>query len=132
MMSASTPVGKTKTQGWEIGVSRTLPLTVERAWTLIMAALGMTWDVLPQQAFDTADGTRVEIRSFQHGSLLRMKWQPSGWVNNSTLQIRVKSAKSGATIGIHHEWLQDGEQREAMRLHWTQVLDTIRTSTTQG
>jgi uncharacterized protein YndB with AHSA1/START domain len=131
-MTTPNTVGKTQSQGWEIGVSRTLRLSAERAWALILGALGMTWDVLPEQAFDTADGTRVEVRSFQHSRLLRMKWQPPGWVNNSTLQIRIKPAKTGTTISIHHEWLHDGEQRETMRLHWTQVLDDIRASAIQG
>jgi hypothetical protein len=40
-MRARTPVGKTKSQGWEIGVSRTLPVRPGQAWALVLTALGL-------------------------------------------------------------------------------------------
>jgi hypothetical protein len=57
-----------------------------------------------------------------------MRWQPKDWTMPSTLQLRVLPAKTGTTISIHHEWLQDAEQREAMRVHWTNILDTLNAS----
>lgn len=35
-MTEPTPVGKTKTQGWEFGIRRTFPITPEQAWELLM------------------------------------------------------------------------------------------------
>lgn len=43
----------------------------------------------------------------------------------STLQIRVIPAKDKTTISFHHEWLANGKEREAMKTHWTRVLDEI-------
>ena len=74
----------------------------------------------------TADDTQIEIRSYAHGELIRLKWQPKGWDNDSTLQVRVRPAKTGTTISVHHEWLQNAEQREAMRQHWTNLLEELK------
>ncbi|MCA9909392.1 MAG: SRPBCC domain-containing protein [Anaerolineae bacterium] len=135
-MSQSNPIGKTKSQGWEIGVRRTLPVTLGKAWSMILTALGVaqvdTGELVYKKgiAFETADETRVEIVSYEEGSLMRMRWQPRGWDVSSTLQIRVLPTKTGSTISVHHEQLQDADQREAMRLQWTALLDELRASVT--
>ncbi len=36
-----TPTGKTKSQGWEIGVRRTLPIQIDMAWELLMTSPGL-------------------------------------------------------------------------------------------
>ena len=131
-MSSQNSVGKTKSQGWQVGVSRTLPVNEQAAWQKILSALYLDWkdtakaDYKKGDVFVLADGTQVEIRSCEYGELIRMKWQPKGWDNNSTLQVRVRPAKTGATISVHHEWLQNVEQREAMRLQWTNLLDKLK------
>jgi uncharacterized protein YndB with AHSA1/START domain len=128
-----TPVGLTKSQGWEIGVRRTLPISCEHAWELLMTAPGLDiWlgmGVEPPfhkgDAYATEAGTSGDIRSFNEGSLIRMTWQPREWNFVSTLQVRVMPAKSGATISFHHEKLQNSDQREAMQRHWSGVLDQL-------
>lgn len=132
-MTNSAPVGRTKTQGWEIGVSRTLPVSAEKAWKLLMTQPGLSYwlgtGVDPQfkkgDSFRTAEGTTGEIRSYNDGSLIRMRWQPPDWDFESTLQIRVKPAKTGATITFHHERMQNGEQRAAMHKRWSEVIDNL-------
>ena len=54
-----------------------------------------------------------------------MRWQPLDWDFESTLQIRVKPAKTGATITFHHERMQNGEQRAAMHKRWSEVIDNL-------
>lgn len=135
-MTLEHPVGKTKSQGWEIGVSRTLPVDSETAWDMILTALRLPAAVIDPAAgspekgkvLEAEDRTRIEIRSYEQYGLIRMKWQPPGWESNSTLQIRVRPARNGATISIHHEWLADAEQREAMRVRWTALLENIKAS----
>jgi uncharacterized protein YndB with AHSA1/START domain len=126
-------VGKTKSQGWEIGVRRTFPIKPEQAWELLMTQPGLgVWlgnGVEPPfkkgDTFTTEDGTQGEIRSSNEGNLVRMRWQPRKWDFESTLQLRVLPAKTGSTISFHHELLQDQRQREAMRDHWTNVMDKL-------
>lgn len=132
-MSRDTPVGKTKGQGWEIGVRRTFPITPQRAWELLMTPPGLAYWLghsveLPFKkgaTFETDEGTVGEVRSYSEGSLLRMRWQPPQWDFVSTLQLRVMPAKTGATISFHHEKLENGEQRQQMQRHWSEVLDRL-------
>jgi uncharacterized protein YndB with AHSA1/START domain len=132
-MEPQRPVGLSKTQGWEIGVRRTLPLSAIELWTRLMAPPGLgEWlgDGVPlplgvKQQFTTAAGIRCEIRSYEEGSLIRMHWQPPGWAEPSTLQLRLTPAKSGVTLSFHHEHLPDGDQREVMRAHWASVIDQL-------
>lgn len=127
------PVGKTKGQGWEIGVRRTLPIRTDAAWELLMTSPGLgiwlghgvTADFQKGNTFQTDEQTVGEIRGYDEGRLIRMRWQPQGWDFASTVQIRVLPAKRGATISIHHEKLANGEQREQMQRHWSAVLDQL-------
>lgn len=130
-MSETTPVGKTKTQGWEIGVRRTFPVGSGKLWELLTTQPGLgywlghgvTFDFKKGDTYKTKEGTTGDIRSYEAGSLIRMTWQPADWDFKSTLQIRVIAAKKGTTLSIHHEKLQDGTQRERMRAHWSDVMD---------
>ncbi|MBZ0297072.1 MAG: SRPBCC domain-containing protein [Anaerolineae bacterium] len=126
------PVGSTKSQGWEIGVRRTFPVSAARAWDALMSKSGLElwFGDDPHFAFKKGESFKTqiatgEIRSYTEGSLVRMTWQPPEWDFISTLQIRVLPAKTGATISIHHEKMQNNNQREAMRQHWTAVLDEL-------
>lgn len=128
-----TPVGKTKSQGWEIGVRRTFPIGTDKAWALLMTQPGLGhWlghgirqNFKKGDTFTTDEGTTCEIRSYSEGSLIRMRWQPKDWDFASTLQIRVNPAKTGATISFHHEKLENSDQREKMRRHWSAVMDKL-------
>jgi uncharacterized protein YndB with AHSA1/START domain len=132
-MTEKTPVGKTKSQGWEIGVRRTFPVGTDKAWELLTTQPGLGYwlgrGVEPPfkkgYSYTTKEKTTGDIRSYSEGSLIRLTWQPSKWDFASTLQIQVAPAKKGATISIHHEKLENGEQREKMREHWSDVLDKL-------
>ncbi|MBN8594470.1 MAG: SRPBCC domain-containing protein [Anaerolineae bacterium] len=132
-METQRPVGLSKTQGWEIGVRRTLPLSAIELWTRLMTPPGLgEWlgEGVPlplgvKQHFTTKSGIRCEMRSYEEGSLIRMRWQPSDWAEPSTLQVRLTPAKSGVTLSFHHEHLPDGDQREAMRAHWARVINRL-------
>lgn len=132
-MNTNIPVGKTKTQGWEIGVRHTFPIGTDKAWQMLMTQPGLGYwlghGVEPKfktgDLYKTDEETVGQIRSYNHGSLIRMTWQPRDWDFFSTIQIRVIPAKTGATISFHHEKLQDGEQRQAMHEHWSDVLDKL-------
>jgi len=129
-MSESTPVGKTKGQGWEIGVRKTFPVGARELWEALTTQPGLGYwlgtcvdtDFHKGDTYKTTEGTTGDIRSFEVGSLIRMTWQPPDSEAKSTLQIRVLAAKKGSTLSIHHEKLHDADQREAMRLHWSAVM----------
>lgn len=130
-MSKHTPVGKTKDQGWEIGVRRTFPIDAEKAWEALITQPGLgLWlgddpDFIPKKDtdFHTVTGVKGYIVSVKQGTLLRMRWQPQDWTEPSTLQLRLIPDGNKTTISIHHERLADVAQREKMHKHWSQALD---------
>lgn len=129
-MTEPTPVGKTKGQGWEIGVRKTFPVVTGRIWEALTTQPGLGYwlgsgvkaEFQKGDTYKTTEGTTGDIRSFEAGRLIRMTWQPHDADMPSTLQIRVIPAKKGSTLSIHHEKLLNGDQREAMRKHWSSVM----------
>lgn len=134
------PVGLTKDQGWEMGLRRTLPIGTGEAWVVLTTQPGLGYwlghGVTPPfkkgQRYQTDEGTTGDIRSYEEGRLMRMRWQPAGWAEATTLQIRVTPAKTGATISIHQERLASAEQREAMLAHWAGVMEQLERLVTAG
>ena len=132
-MNQTSSVGFSKSQGWEIGLRRTFPVSAEQAWTMLMTQPGLGYwlghgveqSFKKGDAYTTQEGTTGFVRSYTEGSLIRIRWQPPNWDFASTLQIRVSPAKTGATISIHHEKLQNADQREAMRQHWNDVMEKL-------
>ncbi len=130
-MTEQTPVGKTKGQGWEIGVRKTFPVGTGQLWEALTTQPGLGYwlgtgveaDFKKGDTYTTAEGTTGDIRSYETGSLIRLTWHPKDLDAPSTLQIRLIPAKKGCTLSIHHEKLQDGIQREAMRQHWASVIE---------
>lgn len=115
-------VGKTKAVGYEIGLRKTLPITPERAWNLLMSDPGRSvWlgsveklDLYRGYQVTTAEGVRIEVRSAHRGTLIRLIWQPADWEKPSTLQVRVLPSSAGkATISFHQEHLVNAEARKA-------------------
>ena len=72
------------------------------------------------------DGTDGEVRVDEHGSHIRLTWRPPGREVPTVVQVRVLPAASGATVAFHQERLEGPEEREAMRAHWTGVIDRLR------
>jgi len=84
------PVGKTKDAGWEIGVSRTLPVPINEVWRVVTSPDGVACWLgagveLPAEKgerYETDDGTIGEIRSFRPLDRLRLTWQPPDWITS--------------------------------------------------
>lgn len=139
-MSDVTLVGKTKSQGWEIGVRRTFAVGTGRLWEVLTTQPGLGYwlgtgvevDFKKGDTYTTQEGTTGDIRSFEAGSLIRLTWQPKDWDFSSTLQIRVLPAKRGSTLSFHHEKLQDANQREAMHQHWMAVMEQFEALLGEG
>ena len=120
--------GLTKDAGWELGVRTTVPAEVGAVWEWLLGAGLPVWlgeiDALPTEkgeSYETADGVRGTVRGRTEGFRVRVSWQPNDWPHDSTLQLSVKAAASGTTIGIHHEKLADREERRMMLGHWKNV-----------
>lgn len=120
--------GLTKDAGWELGVRTTVPAALPEVWTWLLGPGLAVWlgelDALPTEvgaSYETRDGVRGTLRSRTENVRVRLGWQPDDWPHDTTLQITVKEAASGTTIGIHHEKLADRNERKLMLGHWKNV-----------
>ncbi|MCU1375971.1 MAG: hypothetical protein JWO68_3257 [Actinomycetia bacterium] len=101
------PVGRTRDAGWEIGVSRTVPLTPEEAWARVedtSAWLG-----------EAAD----DVRSVRPLDRIRVGW------HGTIVQVTVRPATTGTTVRFHQDHMADAEERERQRAHWSATLDRL-------
>ncbi|MFT4187487.1 MAG: SRPBCC domain-containing protein [Aeromicrobium sp.] len=123
--------GKTKDAGWQMGVRRTLPIAAEDAWEFLVGEGLPLWlghTSLGDRAgepYVTEEGVSGELRSRTDGRRVRLTWRPSDWSHDTTLQLTVLPAATGATIAVHQERLADADERERMLTHWTAVLETL-------
>ena len=101
------PVGKTKDAGWELGVSSTVPLSLEEAWSRLEDPA--RWLGEPAE----------DVRSRRPLDRIRVGW------HGTIVQVALTTAKSGTTVRFHQERLADAAERERQRAHWTAVLDRL-------
>jgi uncharacterized protein YndB with AHSA1/START domain len=127
------PVGLTQDAGWEVGASRTFPISVEAAWDLMVSPAGVAiWlgegVELPLEkgdAYETADGTTGEIRSVRPRDRMRLTWRPADREHEATLQFALRETPTGCAIGFHAEHLVSAEDREATRERLRGALDRL-------
>ncbi|ATW49950.1 SRPBCC family protein [Streptomyces peucetius] len=123
--------GLTKDAGWEIGVSRTLPLPPAVVWDFIASPAGVElWlgsgvrlPTAKGEAYETAEGVTGEIRSYRPGDRIRLTH------GTSVVQVAVSASRSGAgekaVLRFHQEHLADAQERERRRSHWQTVMAEV-------
>lgn len=127
------PVGKTRDVGWQIGVSRTIPVDLDTTWEYLVSPDGLAaWlgqgiatPLAKGQRYETDGGTVGEVRSLRERDRIRVTWRPVDRPDDATVQLAVAPARTGCTLRFHTERLYDGEERELMRRHWRGVADRI-------
>lgn len=125
-------VGKSRDAGWMIGVSDTIASPVATVWDFMLSREGLaTWlgadvSLRPEKgtSYETADGTVGELRGFREHDRVRLTWHPKG-SHESTIQFTVSAKGEKTTLRFHQERLAGPEEREARRIHWRGVLDTV-------
>ena len=126
-------LGETEGAGFEIGVQKTLPLLSEHVWNLLTQPEGLAlwlgavpclrWE--KGAPYETAEGTRGEIRSFTPEKHVRLTWQPPQFAAPSTLQVSLTPSGTKTALRFHQEKLASAETREQMRAHWRAVLQKL-------
>lgn len=127
-------VGQTADTGFQIGVQRTLPVSVDDAWALLMSPEGVRawlggagprWE--KGEKYALPDGSAGEVRVFKPGSHLRMTVHPDGWARASTLQVRVMPKDEQKTVvSFHQEHLPGTAERDARRRFFESALDALQ------
>jgi uncharacterized protein YndB with AHSA1/START domain len=133
--SGKRQVGETAGVGFQIGVRKTFPLTLEQAWELLISTEGLSiWlgyssedgsSLTDDDTYNTGEASGV-VRVFKPHSHLRLTWHPPEWERPSTIQVRVIPQGAGkTTVSFHQENLPDAESRERMRSRWKKVLEVF-------
>jgi uncharacterized protein YndB with AHSA1/START domain len=125
--------GQTKTAGFQFGIRRTLPVSLEEAWEFIFSPKGIKiWlgDIQPctidlDKSFRTKDGKEGRVRILKPFSHIRMTLKKQGWENVSTLQIRFIRAVNKTRICFHQENLLDYNQRIEVEKEWKDVISEL-------
>lgn len=125
-MNANKLVGLTASAGFHFQ---------EEAWELLTSTRGRklwlgdaaTFEFVKGHKFVTQEGTTGEFRVVKPQEQIRVTWQPVGFPQASTLQIRLLPAASPGktTISFHQEKLDSAEQREEMKAHWEEVISGL-------
>lgn len=133
-------VGQTADAGFQIGVQRSIAVTVTEAWELITASPELWLGEGASVAFHVGEHYRVparngvpgasgEVRVVKPGHRVRMTWQPEGWPTPATLQLTLLESGSKKTaVHVHLEKLPDSHARAAMRERWREALERIATA----
>lgn len=133
------PVGLTKEVGWQIGVRRTVPLSVEDAWALLFSEEGLkAWlgdavniTFAKGKPYQLKDGTTGEIRVYKPLSHIRLTFDPPGANHPSTIQVRVLPNDGRCTIAFHQEHLSSAAERGQRRWFFQHALDQLMELATQ-
>ena len=127
----SDPTGQAKDAGWEVKVRQTVSATLPIVWEFLLGDGLPLWlgeATLPHViggSYRTTDGVAGGVRAYTENARLRVTWHPDDWPHDTTLQVSVKEAVGGTTIGIHHEHLADREERRMMLGHWKNVASHL-------
>ena len=127
-------LGETADTGFQVGVRRTLPLSMDDAWRLLTSPHGVRewlgdasgFALEKGATYTTTGGAAGEVRVAKPGSHLRVTWRPPGWARASTIQVRVMPAGAKTTLSFHEEHLPGAAEREARRRHYEAVLDALQ------
>ncbi len=105
--------GWTKENGWQFGIRRSVPLSLEEVWDFLFSSEGaVLWNK------DIVDN----YTTYRHLSHIRTKWQRDGWPNRAVLQMRVISHRDKTTIAFHIDKLVDESQREEAGKYWQEIM----------
>ena len=129
-------VGETADTGFQVGVVRTLPVGAQEMWERVATqperwlGAGATLTLEPGAGYEVprrrgVPGVRGDVRVVKPGQRLRMTWQPDGWSKPATLQLTLVPKARGVSVHVHMEKLPDAKAREAMREHWSRVLEDL-------
>ncbi|WP_137994014.1 SRPBCC domain-containing protein [Streptomyces vilmorinianum] len=118
-----TTTGLTKDAGWEIGVSKTLPLPAAAVWDFIASPEGVALWLGEGIELPTEKGESYafgEVRGYRPGDRVRLTY------GTTTLQVAVSAAGDGkAVLRFHQERMADAEERERQRAHWKSVMARV-------
>jgi uncharacterized protein YndB with AHSA1/START domain len=127
-------VGKTKDVGFQVGVRRTFPISLEQAWKYLTSREGISiwlgaaenFHLIKGATYQAKDGASGEVRVVNRLENIRVTWQPVQWSQPSTIQMRlIPMGRDKTVVSFHQEKLPDAAAREQMLVRWAGILDEL-------
>jgi uncharacterized protein YndB with AHSA1/START domain len=124
-------IGKTKDTGWEIGVSKTIPYSVDEVWDPMTSPAGIAlWlgpgaDLRAGAAYKTDDGTTGEVRGYRERDRVRVTWLLADADHETTVQFTVSPSGTNTVLRFYQERMTGPEELERHRAHWQGVLASV-------
>ena len=127
-------VGQTADASYQIGVQKTLPVSQEFAWDLLVAGPGRDiwlgeagpFELRQGEKYRTAEGIWGEVRTVAPGQRVRLTWSHPELSQPSTLQVTLVASGKKTSVRFHQERLSSLDEREGMRRHWREVLRKLQ------
>ena len=130
------PIGLTRDSEWQIGVRRTIPVSVEKLWEMIISKKGIAiWlGAGPEFKFQVGeeyiltDGTEGRIRVYHPYSHLRISRQPvdPSYDHPALIQIRILASGVKSVLAFHEEHLPSESERQKRKTFYLGVVDQIK------
>ncbi|ELR70018.1 hypothetical protein C900_04388 [Fulvivirga imtechensis AK7] len=125
-------VGLTKDVGYQFGLRKTFPVSVEQAWDFLFSDKGLKiWlgaldsELELNMQYKTTEGIEGLVRVIKPYSHVRMNWKKKNWKNMSTVQVRTIENNGKTTISFHQEKLLNAAQREEMKAYWNRKMNEL-------
>ena len=126
--------GQTADAGFQVGVSKTLPVSAEKIWDFLTSPAGfgiVTGEIIDPKKIREAErtgktGIQYKITTLKPCSHLRMRWRLPDWKDYSILQVRVSEKGNGKTVLIfHQEKLADSVMQKEMKRYWKEQFTKL-------
>lgn len=125
-------LGETKGAGFEFGISRTFPVTPEKAWQRLTQGIGLeawagdgTEVEMRKGAHQDRKGKRIEVRGYTPDVRVRLAITEPG-VPQRTIQMSVVPSASGkASVRFHEENLPGIAARKRAERKWNDIMDEV-------
>lgn len=74
----------------------------------------------------TNGGYYIEIRTVKEGERIRLRWQPPGRPEPTTVQVYLQDKGPKTAVRFHQEKRVGPDERTRMRQHWRNVLQQLQ------
>ena len=126
-------IGLTKDSGWQIGVRKALPVSLQKACEFLISRDALcVWlgdlqelKIVKGTEFQLDDGTRGTITVFKPNSHIRLIWQPLEYTHPAIIQVRLISAGTKTVFAFHQEQLPSAEAREIHKVFFKQAIEKL-------
>jgi len=127
-------IGLTKDSGWQIGVRKALPVSLQDACEFLISRDALcVWlgdlqelKIAKRSEFQLKDGTSGMITVLKPDSHIRLSWQPLEYKHPAIIQVRLIPAGNKTVFSFHQEQLPSAEERAIRKVFFKQAIEKLK------